>query len=83
MSIRETFSNSIDFAVINEYHKSGVIKISTVVTFTMLLLEGFSEMGLFRPLSDHVSGVHNFGNTKFVSVMFFVTMFKYSSRFQN
>ena len=31
MSIRETFSNSIDLAVINEYDKDAAIQISTVL----------------------------------------------------
>ena len=31
MSIRETFSNSIDLAVINEYDKGAVTKISIVL----------------------------------------------------
>ena len=31
MSIRETFSNSIDLAVVNEYNKGAVRQISTVL----------------------------------------------------
>ena len=30
MAIRDTFSNSIDFAVINEYDKDAAMQISTV-----------------------------------------------------
>ena len=40
-------------------------------TFTMLLVEGFSQTGLFRHLSDHDSGVRNIGYTKSVRVVFF------------
>ena len=40
-------------------------------TFTMLLLEGSSETGLFRHLSDYVFGVRNFENTKCTRVIFF------------
>ena len=60
MSIRETFSNSISLPVTNEYDKGAVMKISTVLsTFTTLLVEASSEMGLFRHLSDYVFGVRN------------------------
>ena len=45
-------------------------------TFTMLLLEGSSETGLFRHLSNHVFRVRNFGNTKAVRVVFCPKMFK-------
>ena len=31
MSIRETFSNSIDFVVTNEYDKGAVMQVSTVL----------------------------------------------------
>ena len=40
-------------------------------TFTMLLVEGSFETGLFRHLSNYVFGVHNFGNTKAMRVFFF------------
>ena len=77
MSIRETFSNSINLAVINEYDKGAVLSISTcLVTFTMLLVEGMSETGLFRHLSDHVSGVGNFGKSKSNRVVFFFRISK-------
>ena len=49
MSIRETFSNSIDLAMINEYDKGAVMKIGT---FTMLLVEAFSDTRLFILLPD-------------------------------
>ena len=72
MSIRETFSNSISLPVTNEYDKGAVMKISTVLsTFTTLLVEASSEMGLFRHLSDYVFGVRNFDNTKSMRVIFF------------
>ena len=45
-------------------------------TFTMLFLEGSSEMGLFRHLSDYVLGVRNFENTKCMRVIFFFKIFK-------
>ena len=38
-------------------------------TFTMLLVEGLSETGLFRYLSDYVFGVPNIGNTKSMRVI--------------
>ena len=44
--------------------------------FTMLLAEGFSEMGLFRHLSNHVFSVRNLGNTKAVRVISFFKMVK-------
>ena len=37
----------------------------------MLLAQGSSERRLFRTLSNHVFGVRNFGNTKYMSVIFF------------
>ena len=39
--------------------------------FTMLLVEGSSETGLFRHLSNDVFGVRNFENTKAVRVISF------------
>ena len=36
----------------------------------MLLVDGSSETGLFRYLSNHVFGVRNFGNTKSMTVIF-------------
>ena len=40
-------------------------------TFTMLLVEGSSETGLFRLLSDHLFRLRNFGNKKAGRVLFF------------
>ena len=50
--------------------------------FTMLLVEGFPETGLFRNFSNYVFGVRNFEITKSMTIIFFVKMFKISSRFQ-
>ena len=50
-------------------------------TFTILLVEGSSETGLFRHFSDYVFGVRNFEITKSMSIIFFVKTFKISSRF--
>ena len=50
--------------------------------FTMLLVEGSSETGLFRHFSNHVFGVHNFGSTKALGVFYDFKMFKIYSRFQ-
>ena len=51
-------------------------------TFTMFLVKGYSEMGLFRHLSDYVFGGYNFGNTKSLRFIFFFKISKISSRFQ-
>ena len=50
--------------------------------FTMLLVEGSSETGLFRYFSNHVFGVHNFGTTKAVRVIYYFKMFKIYAGFQ-
>ena len=76
MSIRETFSNSVYLAVTNEFEKGEVMEIRTV------LFEGFSEMWLFRHLSNYVFGARNFGNTKAIRLIFFLKTFKISVRFQ-
>ena len=85
MSIRETFSNSIDLAVINESHKGAVMQISALCLGTLIILfvETSSVTGIFRHLSDYVSGVRNFKNTKSMSVTFFFKTFKISARFEN
>ena len=83
MSKRATFSNSIDLAV-----NINMIKVmwcrfeQCLGTFTMLLVEGSSEKGLFRHLSNHVFRVCNFGNEKAVCVIFFSKIFKTYIRFQ-
>ena len=76
MSIREIFFNSIDEAVINECDKGALMQISTVLcTFTMFLLRGTSEIGLFRHLCDYIFGVGNFGNTKSMRVILFFSKY--------
>ena len=49
----------------------------------MLLVEVCSEMGLFRHLSNHVSGVDNFQNTKAMRVIFFSKCLKSKLDFKN
>ena len=51
-------------------------------TFTMLLVEGSSEIGLFRHLSNHVFRVRNFGNTNAVRVIFFSKNSKFNLDFK-
>ena len=51
-------------------------------TFTILLVEGSSEAGLFRHLSDHVFGGGNFGNTKSMRVIIRLKIVKIYSRFK-
>ena len=48
----------------------------------ILFLEGSSETGLFRHLSDYVFRVRNFKNKKSMRLMIFLKMFQISSRFQ-
>ena len=57
ISLRESFSNSISFTLINKYDKDAVAQISTVfgkVYLSKGLFERSSQKGLFRRLSDHV-----------------------------
>ena len=51
-------------------------------TFTMLVVEGSSQTGLFKHLSDQVFEVRIFGNTKSLRVIFFFKIFKIYCRFQ-
>ena len=61
----------ISMPVTKEYDQGPVIQIYTVLWhFTMSLLQGSSETSLFIDLSNHVSWVRNFGNTKAVKVIF-------------
>ena len=77
MSIRETLSNSIYLARINEYGKGALMQISKGLgTFAMVLFEGSSEKRPFRHLSDYVFRVRNFGKTKPMRVIFFFKIFK-------
>ena len=50
--------------------------------FTMLIVEWFSETGLFRHLPNYVFSVRNFGNAKSIGIIFSFQIFKISSRFQ-
>ena len=52
-------------------------------TFTILLVEAFSETGLFRHLSDSVCRVRNFENRKSMRVIFFFKTFKIQTRIEN
>ena len=57
ISIRETFSNSIAFTVINKYGKGAVVQISTVFrSVYRVACQRASKTGLFRHLSNHVFG---------------------------
>ena len=77
MSIRATFYNTIDLAVINECDKGTAIRIQQCLgTFNILLVKATSEARLFRHLSDIVFGVRNFEKTKSMRVMFFFKIFK-------
>ena len=80
----ETFSDSKDLAVINEYDKNANMEISTVLghVYDVPCQRIFSR-GLFRHLYDYVFGVRNFEITKSMSIIFFVKMLIISSRFQN
>ena len=58
MSLRESFSKSIDLTVVKKYDKGDVMQISTLfVPFTMLLVQQCSERGLLKYLSNHDLGV--------------------------
>ena len=50
--------------------------------FTILLVNGSSEAGLFRHLPNDISGVHNFGNTKSMWAVFIFKKCKIRARFQ-
>ena len=77
MSIRETFSNSVDLAVLNEYAKLPVMKFQQCFgTLTMLLVEGSSGTRHCRHLSDYVFEVPNFVDTKSMRAIFFFKVFK-------
>ena len=52
-------------------------------TSAMLLVEGSSETGLFRHLSNLVFGVDNFENTKTKGVIFFSKCLKFKLDFKN
>ena len=48
----------------------------------MLLVDGSSETGLLRHISDDVFGGRNFGNTKSMRAIFFMKYLNFFSRFQ-
>ena len=52
-------------------------------TFTMLLVEGSSETGLFRRLSDYVFGIRNFESTKSMRVNLYSKILKFNVYFKN
>ena len=52
-------------------------------TFTMSVVEGSSETGLCRHLSDKVFGVRNFRNKKSMRVIFFSKSLKFTVGFKN
>ena len=52
-------------------------------TFTMLLVEGFSQTGLFRHLSDYVLGVPNFEIRKSMRSWFVAKYWKFMLDFRN
>ena len=49
----------------------------------MLLLQGSSETGLFRHLSDYVFGARNFEITKCIRVIFFTKYLQFNLDFKN
>ena len=51
--------------------------------FTMFLVEGSSDTGLFRHLSNYVFQVRNIGNTKSMRVMFFGKHLQFKLYFKN
>ena len=55
IALKETFSNSIRLTMINKCGKGAVVQIANVFApvFNMLLVEGSSETGVFRHLSNH------------------------------
>ena len=84
MSKTETFSNSVDLAVVNEYDKDAVILISNVPGYVYhVVVEGSSEMEVFRHLSGHIFGGRSFGNTRSMWVIFFSKYLKFNIHFKN
>ena len=82
--IKEIFSNSTDFAGINEYDKSILMQISTEPGHVYHVpCRGSSETGIFRHLSDHVFGVRNLKNTKSMRLIFFFKSLKLKLDFKN
>ena len=73
MSIRETFSNSIDFAVINEYDKDAVMQIWTVlghvyhVACWRVVLRGLFRIYLTTFSESEISEMQNLCGSSFYS----------------
>ena len=71
MSITETFSNSIDLEMINEYDQDAVMQFSTVFEHVYnVACRRILWNGTFQNLSDHVFVVRNFWNKNSMSVIF-------------
>ena len=85
MSIRETFSNTISLSVTNDMINVLCDRFKQCLgTFTILLVEGSSETGIFRHFSDYVFQIPNFENTKSMRVIFFFSKYsKFNLDFKN
>ena len=85
MSIRETFSNTISLSVTNDMINVLCDRFKQCLgTFTILLVEGSSETGIFRHFSDYVFRIPNFENTKSMRVIFFFSKYsKFNLDFKN
>ena len=71
MSIRETFSNLTDLAMINEYEKSAVMQISTVLWHVYhVACPKVLSNATFKHVFNHVFGVRNSENTRAMRVIF-------------
>ena len=78
MLLRETFSNSIDLEVINEYDKAAVMEISTVLWHVYhVACQRVLSNGVFRHWSDYVFRVRNFKITKSIRESFFWKCLKF------
>ena len=87
MSIRETFSKLVDLPVI-QWSRNMIMVLRSrfqqcLGTFALMLVEGSSEMWLFRHLSDYALGVRNFGNTKSMRAIFVSKYLKFNVDFKN
>ena len=83
ISLRDAFSNSTGFTVINKYGKDGVFRFpQCLVSLTMLLVKGSSETTLFRHFFNHVFRVRKFGNNWTMRDILVLKMLEILSRFQ-
>ena len=83
MSIRETFSNSIDLAVINEYHKGAVMQIWKILSHVYYVAsQRVLSNGFFRHLSGYDFEVRNLKITKYVRVSFLSKFSKFHLHFK-